>query len=80
MKITNEYIDYVTDIMATQIIEKIAKQKAIPQNDALKYLLSTKTYKLFLDKESLLYTESVEYILDMLNAEEQGDILRLLEV
>jgi hypothetical protein len=80
MKITNEYIDYVTDIMATQITEKIAAEKSIPIIDALKYLMCSKTYKLFLDKESLLYTESVEYILDMLNAEELNDIPRLLEV
>jgi hypothetical protein len=33
-----------------------------------------------MDKESLLYLESVEYILDMLNAEETGSWDEWLEV
>jgi hypothetical protein len=80
MKITDEYLDFVTDVMATQIVEKIAANKNSSQDEALKFLLSTKTYQLFLDKDSKLYAESVEYILDLIDAEETGDIARILEV
>jgi len=77
---TNEGIDYVIDIMATQLADRIVKQKGLSQNEAIKYLLSTKTYKLLIEKKSKLYAESVEYVLDMLDAEEKGDIARILEV
>ena len=80
MEVTDSTIEYTIDIIATQVVEKISEQKNLSQNDAIKYLLSTKTYNLLLDKKSKLYAETVEYILDMIDAEEKNDIARLLEV
>jgi hypothetical protein len=80
MNPTDEMIDNSIDLVITRIAEKIMQSRKISQDEAIKYLLSTKTYKLLLDKSSKLYAESAEYVLDMIDAEEKNDIARLLEV
>jgi hypothetical protein len=80
MTITAQSIDFCIDILSAQVAEKIAIEKCIPLKDAVKQFMSTKTHTLLIDKESLLYLESVEYILDMLNAEETGSWDEWLEV
>ena len=80
MKQTPESILSVIDIMSAKIAEIIAINKNIPNNDAIKLFLSTKTYRLLHNQKSKLYTESVEYIVDMLEAEWNNDMERFLEV
>ena len=73
-------IDFCIDILSAQIAETIAKEKNIPLKDAVKRFMSSKTHSLLMDKESFLYLESVEYVLDMLKAEESGNWDEWLEV
>ena len=80
MATTAQSIDFCIDVLSAQIAEAIAKKNGIPQKDAVKQFMSTKTYSLLIDKESLLYLESVEYVLDMLESEEAGNWDKWLEV
>ena len=80
MAVAAQSIDFCIDILSAQVAEAIAKEKNIPLTDAVKQFMSTKTHSLLMDKESLLYLESVEYVLDMLKAEEAGNWDEWLEV
>ena len=80
MKVTDGAIDLTIDIVATRLAEIISEKENIEHNEAVKKLMSTKTYKLLLNRETKLYLESVEHILDIIDAEEKNDIKRLLEV
>ena len=73
-------IDFCIDILSAQVAEVIAKEKDLPLTDAVKRFMATKTYALLMDTESLLYLESVAYVLDMLKAEEAGNWDVWLEV
>jgi hypothetical protein len=80
MVATKQSIDFCLDILSAQIAEMISKEKGISLKDAIKQFMSTKTHALLMDKESFLYLESVEYVLDMLKAEEDGNWDEWLEV
>ena len=80
MKQTPESILSVIDIMSAKIAEIIAQDKNLSNNDAIKLFLSTKTYQLLHNQKSKLYAESVEYIVDMLEAEWSNDMGRFLEI
>ena len=58
----------------------LAKRDGVTHTDALRRFMSTETYELLLDPESYLHLESAEYVLDMVDAEESGDIDRWMEV
>jgi len=73
-------INFCIDILSAQVAEAIANEKGISLKDAVKRFMSTKTHSLLMDKESLLYLESVEYVLDMIKAEEDGNWDEWLEV
>ena len=70
-QVNNNPVEFCIDILATRIAEEIVKQKRINTKEAIRFFLSTKTYVLLIDKESCLYLESLEYIMDMLSAEEE---------
>ena len=76
---TNESIQFAIDTLAAEIAQKYADDKRIPHTEAIRLLLGTNTYKLLNDSESFLYLESVEYVLDMLAAEQTGDTERWVE-
>lgn len=80
MQVNNDAIEFCTDILAARLAEEIAKQKDVSLTKAVQLLMATKTYSLLIDKESYLYLESFEYIMDMLAAEESKDWSRWLEV
>ena len=80
MQTNNNSIEFCIDILTTRIAEEISKQKKIPAKEAIRILMSTKTYALLIDKESYLYLESFEYIIDMIAAEENENWSEWLEV
>jgi hypothetical protein len=68
------------DIVATRLAGLLAEREGIPPTAAIRKLMMTETYALLLDPLSYLYLESVEYVLDMYDAELAGDMERWLEV
>jgi hypothetical protein len=73
MAIDSQKAQYCADIVATAVVSQYAKEHGLSATDALRIIMKTKTYDLLQDSESRLCFESVESILDMLRAEEQGD-------
>jgi len=61
------------DALAADVADKLAKELNITITAALQEFMKTKTYTLLFDENSFLYLESVEYIYDMLQAEQRGD-------
>ena len=80
MKPTQDSIQFAIDTLVAEIAHKHALDSQIAGTEALRYFMRTDTYELLTNAESFLYLESVEYILDMLDAEKCGDLDRWLEV
>ena len=80
MSVASQSIDFCIDILATQVTEEIAKESGISEKEAIRRFIDTRTYNLLVDKESRLYLESFEYVMDMLKAEENGNWDEWLEV
>ena len=73
MSVEPQKAQYCADIVATIVVSHYAKIKDLSPTEALRIIMETKTYELLQDPESRLCFESAESILDLLNAEEQGD-------
>jgi hypothetical protein len=71
---------HLVDIMAAKAVEHYAVDNSIPYTKAAKYFITTNTYRLLCNPESYLALESVEYILDMLDAEEKCDVKRWMAI
>jgi len=61
-------------------LPKDCERKRNIRAEAVRQFMATKTYSLLFDKESYLYLESYEYVLDMLQSEEKGNWDEWLEV
>jgi len=73
-------IIFATDILAANVVSKVAKAEGKPETETLRRLMATKTFSLLFDPESYLYAESPSYVLDMLEAERNEDWDTWLEV
>ena len=80
MIVTEHTVPFCINALTVRVSEEYAKTNGMSNTDALRFFMSTKTYELLLDPKSYLYLESMEYVLDMLDAEMCGDIERWLEV
>ena len=80
MKSTPESIRFAIDTLTADVVQRYAIENGMTGTASLRFLMKTDTYKLLAAPESLLYLESAEYVLDMLNAELLGDIERWLEI
>jgi hypothetical protein len=78
MKITQDTIRFCIDTLTAETAQRYAEMNRIDETDALRYMMGTKTYELLIAPDSYLYLESVEYVLDMLDSEQQGDWERWL--
>jgi len=80
----NEVNDNVVEIciesIAAQIADSYAEQQKISVTDAMRLLMTTKTYALLTNPKSFLYLESATYVEDMLNAELAGNWESWMEV
>jgi len=72
-------IQLCIDALAADVADKLAQESSMEITDALREFMKTKTYSLLFDERSLLYLESAEYVLDMLQAEQRGDWARWRE-
>ena len=80
MTITEKTIPFCIDALTVRVSEEYAKANKISNTAALQTFMSTNTYELLIDPKSYLYLESMEYVLDMLDAEFSEDWDRWFEI
>jgi len=80
MKPTKASIQFAIDTLTAEVAQKYASDHNITGTEALRFFMKTDTFKLLINPESYLYLESLEYVLDMLNAEIHHDTAHWLEV
>jgi hypothetical protein len=80
MTITEYTVPFCIDALTARVSEEYAKSNNISNTDALRFFIATTTYDLLIDPDSYLYLESMEYVLDMLDAELTGDWERWMEI
>jgi len=80
MKITPERIDLSKTAIITYVVKEVVKLNSVSTEEAIAGFMTTKTYKLLQSEKSKLYTESPEYVLDMLQSELSGDIVNWLKI
>ena len=73
-------IELCQDMLATRVVQMIAKRENIALIEAIRKLMTSETYGLLLDPESYLHFESAEYVLYMYDTEQRGDWNRWLEI
>ena len=73
MTITEHTIPFCIDAHTVRVAQEYAKLNGMSNTDALRFFISTKTFELLINQKSYLYLESLEYILDMLDAELSED-------
>lgn len=66
MKANELMINKSTNVITTYLVQYISSKYEMSKEDALKNIMTTFTYETLLDKTSKLYSESKEYVLDML--------------
>ena len=80
----NEVNDNVVEVciesITAQVADAYAEKQNIPVTDAIRLLMTTKTYELLTNPKSYLYLEAAPYVEDMLNAELSGDWDSWMEV
>jgi hypothetical protein len=76
----SQAMEFSADMTAAEVARRYAEQKGISTTEGIRLFMTTKTYALLMNRRSYLALESVEYVLDMLNAEECGDNERWLEI
>ena len=78
--VNDNIIEICIESIAAQVADAYAEKQKIPVTDALRMLMTTKTYELLTNPKSFLYLESAAYVDDMLNAELSGDWVSWMEV
>ena len=73
-------MEFIADMTAAEVARRYAEQKGISTTEGVREFMATKTYLLLMNPKSYLSLESVEYVLDMLNAELRGDYEHWLEI
>jgi hypothetical protein len=72
--------EFMADMTAAEVGRRYARGLGLSTTEGLRLFMATKTYSLLIDPESYLALESLEYVLDMLEAELSGDLKRWLEI
>jgi hypothetical protein len=80
MTLPSAMVNYCQDVLAARVVDLLVNREGLSPTEALRGFMSSETYELLLDPESYLHLESAEYVLDMMKAEQSGDIERWLEV
>jgi hypothetical protein len=71
---------FIIDVCCTNVVNRLAEESGKTTTEALRDFTKTKTCQLLFNPDSYLYLESPEYVLYMLDAEQQGDWKRWTEV
>ena len=66
--------------IAAFLVEYIMNDKGCSRDEAVEFLIKTTVYAALMDKDTDLYLESREAVLDILKEELAGNPYRLLEV
>lgn len=74
MNVTSVNINKSIQSISVYLVHRMSKEQRCSKEEALKKLLKTMTYELLQDKNLGLYAESPEYIWNMVQEEEAGDI------
>ena len=74
MSVTSVNINKSIQSISVYLVHRMSKEQRWSKEEALKKLLKTMTYELLQDKNLGLYAESPEYIWNMVQEEEAGDI------
>jgi len=78
--VNDNVIEVCIESIAAQVSDAYAEKQKTPVTDAMRILMTTKTYELLTNPKSYLYLESAAYVEDMLNAELSGDWESWMEV
>ena len=70
---SSEKIKFAIKLTVVGVTDYIARELDIDSEEALRQFAKSKTYALLQNGDSMLYTESTEYVLDMLRSENNGD-------
>ena len=68
------------EMITSFLVRYIQKNKGCTQDEALQFLMGTVTYEALNDRNSKLFCESKEYVLDMLQSELNGNIKRWMQI
>ena len=79
-EVNDNVIEVCIESIAAQVTDAYAEKHRIPVTDAMRMLITTKTYELLANPKSYLFLESAVYVFDMLNAELSGDWESWMEV
>jgi hypothetical protein len=80
MKMNEQSAIFIIDVCCTNVVNRLAEESGKKTTDVLRDFMKTKTCRLLFNPDSYLYLESPEYVLDMIDAEQQGDWKRWAEV
>lgn len=80
MKVMERDINYAIQNIAVYLVKKMQEKNNCTQEEALLDLMKTTVYEALMDKETKLYCESREAVLDMLFSELGGHVEKLLEI
>ena len=79
-EVDEDVIEICIESIAAQVADAHAAEQNIPVTDAMRLLMTTKTYALLTNPKSYLYLEAAPYVEEMLNAELSGDWETWMEV
>jgi len=79
-EVNENVVEVCIESIAAQVADAYAEKQNIPVTDAMRLLMTTKTYELLTNPKSYLYLEAAPYVEDMLNAELSCDWESWMEV
>lgn len=81
-KADTEWVRFICAIqnIAVYLVKELQEKNKCTQEEALLNLMKTAVYEALMDKETKLYCESRESVLDMLLGELDGHVEKLLEI
>lgn len=73
MTVIRQKVEAIKRILIRGLVEKLIKDRTINSSEAIRIILSIETYKMLMNNETRLWTNSVEMIYDVLTSEIDGD-------
>jgi hypothetical protein len=73
-------VDLIKTVITANVAKMSAQKSHKKKTDALRDFMGTKTYKLLIKPDSVLFRESPDFILDMYEIEKAGDRDRWLAI
>ena len=80
MKADKIYIEKAIKNISVYMVRWIQENYKCDREKALQQLMTTATYATLLDKNTKLFSESKEYVLDMLMSEIKNDIKNWMDI